>query len=84
MIDATTVRPSDAYLAPGKAMLDFGYGYLLWLLPGNRRQFALSGDNGQRICIDPTSKLVMVQTALETTTEVWRLWSALVEQFGQG
>jgi CubicO group peptidase (beta-lactamase class C family) len=84
MIDATTTRPADAYLAPGKATLTFGYGYFLWLLPGNRRQFALVGANGQRICVDPTSKLIMVQTAVENTNEVWRLWSALVEQFGQG
>jgi CubicO group peptidase (beta-lactamase class C family) len=84
MIDATTVRDSDAYLAPGKAMPTFGYGYLLWLLPGMRRQFALVGDLGQRICIDPASKLVMVQTALDDHGEVWRLWAALVEQFGKG
>jgi len=84
MIDATTVRPSDAYLAPGKAMPTFGYGYLVWLLPGPRRQFACVGDLGQRICVDPASKLVMVQTALENNPEVWRLWSAVVEQFGQG
>jgi CubicO group peptidase (beta-lactamase class C family) len=85
MIDATTVRASDAYLLPGKAMAPqpFGYGYLLWLLPGVRRQFALVGDLGQRICVDPTSKIVMVQTALETGAEVWRLWSAVVEQLGQ-
>jgi len=62
-------------------MPDFGYGYLMWLLPGARRQFALVGDNGQRICVDPGSKLVMVQTALESSGESWRLWSALVEQF---
>jgi CubicO group peptidase (beta-lactamase class C family) len=84
MIDATTTRPSDAYLAPGKAMPTFGYGYFLWLFPEGRRQFALVGDHGQRICVDPTSKLIMVQTAVENTDEVWRLWSALVEQFGQG
>jgi CubicO group peptidase (beta-lactamase class C family) len=84
MIDATTTRPSDAYLAPGKAMPTFGYGYFLWLLPGDRRRFALVGANGQRICVDPTSKLIMVQKAVENTDEVWRLWSALVEQFGQG
>jgi CubicO group peptidase (beta-lactamase class C family) len=83
MIEATTVRSSDAYLLPGRAMPDFGYGYFLWLLPGKRRQFALSGDKGQRICVDPTSKLVMVQTALEGGPEFWRLWSALVGQFGQ-
>jgi len=84
MIDATTVRPLDSFLAPGKAMPYFGYGYLLWLLPGARRQFALVGTNGQRICVDPSSKLVMVQTALESSDESWRLWSALVEQFAQG
>ena len=86
MIDATTVRPSDAYLLPGKAMAPqpFGYGYLLWLLPGQRRQFAMVGAFGQRVIVDPVSKVVMVQTALETDPEVWRLWSAVVEQFGQG
>ncbi|HEV7601272.1 MAG TPA: serine hydrolase, partial [Bradyrhizobium sp.] len=82
MIDATTVRASDDYLAPGKATPDFGYGYLLWLLPGTRRQFALFGDLGQRICVDPASKLVMVQTAVEGNSEIWRLWAAVVEQFG--
>ena len=53
MIDVTMTRPSDAYLAPGKAMPTFGYGYFLWLLPADRRQFALVGANGQRICVDP-------------------------------
>jgi CubicO group peptidase (beta-lactamase class C family) len=84
MIDATTVRASDAYLAPGRATPMLGYGYLLWLIPGARRQFALVGLHGQNICIDPTSKLVMVQTAVNTNYEVWRLWSALVGQFGRG
>jgi hypothetical protein len=49
-----------------------------------RRQFALVGANGQRICVDPTSKLILVQAAVDHVEEVWRLWSALVEQFGQG
>jgi len=85
MIDATTVRPADDYLAPGKPMPWFGYGYLLWLLPGSRRQFALVGDYGQRVCVDPASKLVMVQTALDDRNgEVWSLWAALVAQFGTG
>jgi CubicO group peptidase (beta-lactamase class C family) len=84
MIDATTARASDAYLAPGRTGPgSFGYGYLVWLLPGTRRDFAFISDYGQRIFVDPPSKLVMVQTALETTqNEVWHLWSALVEQFG--
>jgi CubicO group peptidase (beta-lactamase class C family) len=82
MIDATTVRPSDAYLAPGKADRDFGYGYLLWLLPWGRRQFAMFGDFGQRLCIDPASKIVLAQTGLEGTPEIWKLWLAALKRFG--
>jgi CubicO group peptidase (beta-lactamase class C family) len=87
MIDATTVRPSDAYLLPGNATKLFGYGYLLWLFPGDRRQFALVGYKGQYICVDPRSKLVMVQTALDapgadSNHEAWSLWAAIVEQHG--
>ena len=85
MIDATTTPASDAYLAPGRAgPQSFGYGYLIWLLPGSRRQFTLWSDFGQRL-VGPSSKLTMVQTAVETKQdEVMNLWSALVEQFGEG
>ena len=83
MVDATTTRPSDAYLAPGRTSPSaLGYGYLIWLLPGTRRQFTPIGFYGQRICVDPASKLVMVQTAVDDNKEVWRLWSDVVERFG--
>jgi CubicO group peptidase (beta-lactamase class C family) len=87
MIDATTVRASDAYLLPGRATKLFGYGYLFWLFGGKRRQFALVGYKGQYVCVDPTSKLVMVQTALDapgadSNLEAWKLWAAIVEQHG--
>jgi len=81
--DATTLRVSDAYLAPGKAEATFGYGYLVWLLPWGERQFALFGDYGHRICVDPASKLVLVHTAVDQGTEIWSLWKALVAQFGK-
>jgi CubicO group peptidase (beta-lactamase class C family) len=82
MIDATTVRAADAYLAPGRTSPGSnGYGYLIWLLPGTKRRFALIGSLGQYIFVDPSSKLVMVQTAVEAKDEVGHLWSALVEQF---
>jgi CubicO group peptidase (beta-lactamase class C family) len=84
IVDATTLRASDAYLAPGKADPTFGYGYLLWLLPWAKRQFALFGDYGQRICVDPTSKLVMVQTSVDQKAEVWSLWRSLTKRFGMG
>jgi len=82
LMDATTVRASDEYLLPGKAGPNLGYGYLLWLLPGTRRQFALIGAYGQAICVDPPSKLVMVQTSVESSSEIWPFWTALVRQFG--
>ena len=88
MIDATTVRPSEAHLLPGRATKLFGYGYLFWLFGGNRRQFALVGYKGQYVCVDPISKLVMVQTALDApgadfNLEAWSLWAAIVEQHGK-
>jgi len=55
----------------------------MWLLPRGARQFALLGAYGQRICVDPTSKVLLVQTAVEQTDEIWSLWRALVEQLGK-
>jgi hypothetical protein len=55
---------------------------LLWLFGGARRQFALQGFPGQRICVDPVSKLILVQTGVGPTDELWALWSALSEQLG--
>jgi CubicO group peptidase (beta-lactamase class C family) len=83
MIEATTTRPSDGYLAPGRTSpTALGYGYLIWLLPGPRRQFALRGAYGQLVLVDPKSKLVMVQTALERSDDVFKLWAEAVKQFG--
>jgi len=84
MVDATTLRPSDAYLAPGKADSTFGYGYLFWLLPWAKRQFALFGDYGQRICVDPISKLVMVQTSVDEKPEIWSVWLSLTRNSQEG
>jgi CubicO group peptidase (beta-lactamase class C family) len=82
MIEATTVRTSDTYLGPGHATPRFGYGYFLWLFGEARRQFALLGFPGQRICVDPVSKLILAQTGVGTTDELWPLWAALSEQLG--
>jgi hypothetical protein len=44
--------------------------------------------DGQKIIVDPRSKLVLVQTAVWTydpdpdMLEVFALWNALVEQYG--
>jgi hypothetical protein len=54
----------------------------MWLLPGTRRQFTPIGFLGQRILVDPASKLVMAQTALENSDEIGKLWSDVVRTFG--
>jgi hypothetical protein len=41
----------------------------------------MTGILGQYVFIDPPSKLVMVQTAVNNPAEVWRLWASLVAQF---
>jgi CubicO group peptidase (beta-lactamase class C family) len=88
LIDATTLRPGDAYLAPGAATPYYGYGFQLWLLPGTQRQFALLGIRGQAIFVDPAAKLVMVHTAVRRkpvdpgNAEAVALWSGVVQQLG--
>lgn len=90
LLDATTVRPADGHLAPRVATPYFGYGYQVWLLPGEPRRFALLGIRGQIILIDPSSKLVMVHTAVRQKPtepgglrEPLALWTAVLQQLGQ-
>ena len=90
LLDATTVRPEDRHLAPRVATPYFGYGYQVWLLPGEQRRFALRGIRGQVILVDPASKLVMVHTAVRKKPtepgglrEPLALWSAVLQQLGQ-
>jgi len=90
LFDATTVQPTDGYLAPGTATPYFGYGYQVWILPGKQRRFALIGIRGQMILVDPASKLVMVHTAVRqkpsdpaSNAETVALWFAVIEQLGK-
>ncbi|WP_144161901.1 serine hydrolase domain-containing protein [Paraburkholderia sp. BCC1885] len=88
IVQATTVSSPGSFLAPGRATPVFGYGYQVWILPGEHRMFALMGMDGQRIIVDPRSKLVLVQTAAWTSDhdpdmlEVFALWGALVAEYG--
>jgi CubicO group peptidase (beta-lactamase class C family) len=90
LMDATTVQPADAYLAPKTATPYFGYGYQVWILPGEARRFALLGIRGQIILVDPASKLVMVHTAvrrkpaeLSSYAETLALWFSVLAQLGK-
>jgi CubicO group peptidase (beta-lactamase class C family) len=81
--EATTVRPDQNHLGPRAATPFFGYGYQTWIFPGERRTFALLGVRGQTIMVDPTSRLVMVHTAVRPRptgpSEVVPLWRAILD-----
>ena len=88
LLEATTVRPTDGYLAPRVVRPFFGYGYQVWIFPGEQRRFALLGLRGQMILVDPASKLVMVHTAVrqkpsDLNAETIALWFAVLEQLGK-
>ncbi len=90
LIAATTVRPEDRHLAAGAATPYYGYGFQIWIFPGERRMFVLRGSQSQYVFVDPASKLVLVQTAVRSEgsnsengrSECMALWLALVKQFG--
>lgn len=89
LLAATTVAPGDDRLLPGRVTPDTGYGYQLWIQPGQRRVFFLAGVHGQRVIVDPAAGLVLVQTAVRprptdpASAELFALWNAVVAQYGR-
>jgi CubicO group peptidase (beta-lactamase class C family) len=85
---ATRVAPDQAHLRPGIATEFFGYGYQVWIFPGERRMFALLGVRGQAIFVDPGRQLVMVHTAVRKQPidpggrEAIALWRGIVRHLG--
>ena len=86
--DATRVAPDQTHLRPGIATSFFGYGYQVWIFPGERRMFAFLGVRGQAIWVDPASRLVMVHTAVRKQwvgpgiREATALWQSIVRELG--
>ena len=86
LLDSTTVQPGSPFwsgtMAPGTHLA--GYGYQVWLNPTKRRTFSLRGLRGQFVYVDPTSKLVLVQTAVrngsdsEADSELLDIWRSLI------
>ena len=57
-------RSQPQAFKPKTATPYMGYGYQIWLLPYKTRTFGLQGIHGQTIFIQPSSQIVMVQTAV--------------------
>jgi CubicO group peptidase (beta-lactamase class C family) len=87
--EATSVRSDQPHLLPRTATPFFGYGYQTWIMPGDRRMFALLGVRGQAIYVDPASRLVMVTTAVRKlpvdpgVAETGALWRAVARDLGR-
>jgi CubicO group peptidase (beta-lactamase class C family) len=81
LLASTSIAPEDGHLALG--WIWSGYGYQIWLLPGSNRMFALRGLRGQFVLVDPETRLVLVQTAVDyagnpiADQELLALWAAL-------
>lgn len=66
-----------------------GYGYQIWLSANQQPYYAMRGVLGQFVLIDPLTRLVLVQTAVNpqpndpaASAELMSLWQALLAQFG--
>jgi CubicO group peptidase (beta-lactamase class C family) len=85
---ATTVPADAAHLRVVWWRVNLGYGFQTWIFAGERRMFALLGVHGQAIYIDPSSRLVMVHTAVreranDPNEETIALWRGVVDVLGR-
>lgn len=64
LLEATDPSLQPRAFQPKVATNYLGYGYQTWLLPYKTRTFALQGIHGQTIYVQPSSQIVMVQTAV--------------------
>jgi CubicO group peptidase (beta-lactamase class C family) len=81
LLASTSIAPEDDHLKLGGTWS--GYGYQIWLVPGANRMFALRGLRGQFVLVDPETKLVLVQTAVDyagnpmADQELLALWESV-------
>jgi CubicO group peptidase (beta-lactamase class C family) len=63
LLEATDPQRQPRAFQPRQATPYFGYGYQFWLFPMRQRTFSFQGVHGQAVFIQPSSGIVMVQTA---------------------
>lgn len=64
LLDATDANRLPRAFQPKVATGFYGYGYQTWVFPMRERTFALQGIHGQVVFVQPSSKIVMVQTSV--------------------
>jgi CubicO group peptidase (beta-lactamase class C family) len=69
VITATKLSPGDPHLR-FSARYWAGYGYQTWLIPGANHAFALQGNRGQFVMVDPIERVVLVQTAARAGSDM--------------
>lgn len=92
LLDATDPARQPPAFAPRQATPFFGYGYQFWLFPFKARTFALQGIHGQSVFVQPSSGIVMVQTAVydqasgrtdpEPYAERTAVWRGVLQSLG--
>ncbi len=85
VLEATQPTPGYPHLKPNFATSYMGYGYQFWVMPTQRRQFAMLGAQGQAVFVDPELKLVVVQSAAfrrgASMRKTHGLWRRIVETY---
>ena len=73
LIDATDIKktPQSHIGLNSSNAFQYGYGYQTWIQPNKERTFCALGHFGQIICVQPSSKIVMVQVAAGDN-DAWR------------
>jgi CubicO group peptidase (beta-lactamase class C family) len=85
LLASTTIGPDSTFWASTLKPGDHapGYGFQFWLLPTKQRTFMMLGLRGQFVLVDPSAKLVIVQTALRQNMvegELLAMFTTLAEQ----
>lgn len=82
LLDATDSNLQPSGFKKNQAAYDyFGYGYQVWLLPFKERSFSLQGIYGQNIFVQPSSKVVMVQTSVYEKPSGDPSWDMQIDLF---
>ena len=92
VLEATDPARQPLALQPLRATPYLGYGYQFWLLPLKERTFVMQGVYGQAVYVQPSSGIVMVQTAVwpnangqqdpRPRVERNALWMGVLESLG--